>query len=1535
MTINYLPGQPNNGIESCSFVNWNTIQILAYTSGNNLVILTKNSTHLQTIYLPEDSFVVDINKVNGKIAIAIKNQVYVYTPEISNFYNFNFHGRRNLNELKIEWVLEHVITNKYDDSTINTLSWSDHTEISDSDSDSQFKDLPLEFNSKTTCELITGSNKSLTMHQLFYVNESGERKVKCSLLWYKEQPNPIYKVKISPNATCIASIGYYDRNVKLWHRVGFTSEFCDFELHYLLHDTYVTDIVWKSYMVPPDSNKSNSASNSATITPSSSFILKPANSIIKNDTKLLSDTSSNYSFLKNENQHNILYTFTENSILSVHSMFRLDKGFTIFQSGSLDLFENDPAKRELGVFKSVAMIDNPYLELGLEKMLSHLKIEANSTALNYSLKQQNKLLNFIKSKIELCMIIGSDGELTLYGLENLCNSSPTNMTVCKINEIKINDRSYHAEIGLSKYCLPSIPKSFFLKSIQVNHYSDELALTLVLHDCFRNTIREIGFSFDDLFQFEKSKPVRENFHRKHHLSIGYLQQKFTGHNKSVRKLIRSGDGSSILSVTRFNENYLWTPIFLSKKRTTLTKKSIIVTPSPVLAALIWKNGEYVFTIVQNKLLAYYCFNSEGNNKNAAEVCSYDIHIEGNDPGCAFLLPETALDECHIILVAKDGVCKSYEFKILKNQSGQKSYRFAECLIENLKIDETNDLHIISAIDPVGWNKSIDRFGRAVLSTISTSGVVSIYYVTFSRDNGKDEIKWHLKERFRTGINNCSFLSCSSINKMAIVDQLRTKLSIWDMELGVSEYFEEFENEIIKDLDWTSTKNEQGILAVGFKLHSILFTQLRYDYTNRTPSFAKIKKIEISDETTHEIGDSIWMKDGILAIGAGNQLYLSDKSLDVNNDIITNQAIGTLEIMSNDLFHLCSALNGPLPLYHPQFIIQLLLSDRSPLIRKILVRLSKVLREIDLGTRKENDFELDISIDEVMSDENKKNDKGTKNYPTPLSSQINFTEDSLDEETDVFNEQCVDILIEKLQKLRLPFLSGHQQITLSHTISIMKDILLKYLKVLDFNGLKFYLTVKLFTLNITKEISTLKSIRMRDVTFALHSDNKDLLYDIVNEQSKMKIDWLNAKRYMLPFWLDSKKLRSVIEKIAANEFLKYQNENDGKKDPSSCSIFYLMLKKKQVLLGLWKNSIGHNERNKMVKFLSNDFTEQRWRSAAMKNAYVLLGKHRYMDAASFFLLADAPKDAVNVIVRQLRDIPLAIAVARCYEGSDSGPSMISILERQVVTEAINTNDKWKLSWIFWILGQKPLAAQSLIKPLHAIKEDISKVLPNYKWPNLQNVVRTSNTEDPVLLVMYNSLRNRNVEYYKGTSQVKPEHEFSFVIKAAAMYTKMGCDWLALYIVKKWEFSEKLLDVNSINEMLITGQTNRGQETQRKKPGDILAKFMSSDSKSSRPKAQDNNLLASFATPKATLNMLDSFGAPESVPNLLDSFAVAKDSGKKEKSKSNLLSDTSSNTQAAAKSNNLLDEYTTSISKQPVGKKILAAPSTVPNMLDNWS
>lgn len=79
----------------------------------------------------------------------------------------------------------------------------------------------------------------------------------------------------------------------------------------------------------------------------------------------------------------------------------------------------------------------------------------------------------------------------------------------------------------------------------------------------------------------------------------------------------------------------------------------------------------------------------------------------------------------------------------------------------------------------------------------------------------------------------------------------------------------------------------------------------------------------------------------------------------------------------------------------------------------------------------------------------------------------------------------------------------------------------------------------------------------------------------------------------------------MEIIARNQYM-----SKDEKDPVACTLFYIALRKKKLLHGLWRTSHGHAEQGKMVTFLANDFDLERWRTAALKNAFALLGKQRF-------------------------------------------------------------------------------------------------------------------------------------------------------------------------------------------------------------------------------------------------------------------------------------------------------------------------------------
>lgn len=90
------------------------------------------------------------------------------------------------------------------------------------------------------------------------------------------------------------------------------------------------------------------------------------------------------------------------------------------------------------------------------------------------------------------------------------------------------------------------------------------------------------------------------------------------------------------------------------------------------------------------------------------------------------------------------------------------------------------------------------------------------------------------------------------------------------------------------------------------------------------------------------------------------------------------------------------------------------------------------------------------------------------------------------------------------------------------------------------------------------------------------------------------------------------------------------------------------------------------------------------------------------AAAFFLLADHLQDAVNVCLNQIKDLQLAIAITRVYEG-DNGPTFRKLLENEVLVVAAQEGNRWLASWAFWMLKRRDMAVRALIVSL--VGEDL--------------------------------------------------------------------------------------------------------------------------------------------------------------------------------------------------------------------------------------
>ena len=116
-------------------------------------------------------------------------------------------------------------------------------------------------------------------------------------------------------------------------------------------------------------------------------------------------------------------------------------------------------------------------------------------------------------------------------------------------------------------------------------------------------------------------------------------------------------------------------------------------------------------------------------------------------------------------------------------------------------------------------------------------------------------------------------------------------------------------------------------------------------------------------------------------------------------------------------------------------------------------------------------------------------------------------------------------------------------------------------------------------------------------------------------------WGDLRELGMAWWIRNNNiLRKLIEKVAKASFQKTQ-------DPLDAAIFYLAMKKKSLVWGLYRSI----KDEKMTAFFKNNFSEDRWRKAALKNAFALLGKQRFTHAAAFFLLSGSLKDALDICI----------------------------------------------------------------------------------------------------------------------------------------------------------------------------------------------------------------------------------------------------------------------------------------------------------------
>lgn len=233
--------------------------------------------------------------------------------------------------------------------------------------------------------------------------------------------------------------------------------------------------------------------------------------------------------------------------------------------------------------------------------------------------------------------------------------------------------------------------------------------------------------------------------------------------------------------------------------------------------------------------------------------------------------------------------------------------------------------------------------------------------------------------------------------------------------------------------------------------------------------------------------------------------------------------------------------------------------------------------------------------------------------------------SLEDDSLVFDEALAASLNEHLERVALPQLSSTEQFRLVDIVECVATVE-KHRRSMDDNAGRYLLFFRQHMLRRGQKLPEMSTVSWREIVWAFHSDSHEILTDLVSKQFHGRVLWENAREGGLFMWItDVNALvcthsakgsrrsalfltcpqRAQLEIIARNEYGKSDEKN-----PINCSLFYLALKKKNVLQGLWRMATWHREQAATYRLLSNNFNDPRWRSAALKNAYALLGRRRF-------------------------------------------------------------------------------------------------------------------------------------------------------------------------------------------------------------------------------------------------------------------------------------------------------------------------------------
>ncbi|KAL9648804.1 hypothetical protein ABK040_003737 [Willaertia magna] len=713
-------------------------------------------------------------------------------------------------------------------------------------------------------------------------------------------------------------------------------------------------------------------------------------------------------------------------------------------------------------------------------------------------------------------------------------------------------------------------------------------------------------------------------------------------------------------------------------------------------------------------------------------------------------------------------------------------------------------------------------GKYTMSGSSSSNSSS----TSSNNNQEDKIIIEKWLKFTAENSAVCHIECSDfLSRIATSTEKGDKVHIFEIESHPNYTIEQTidlsknvtesisPSEHVTKLQWMTYGDGQSILCIGTNQTIYCYTQSKispkFDKNSVEEKYWKLFDI-LKPSIQHKCSSISITKERTIVAAFGSALHVYTKLLydeDPSNLMLSSQynMKGPQTLLSQSLL-----LHSRLPDYHPNFLIDLLMEGRFEIVKKIVKHVAKHLKAYDekVTSKREDKFEkylnpdgdysdlLDIptlKIESIMILEEEKKistsatvgnqpqkrrtllDKFTSPPPVEEEKKEVKKEEKIEEEDDdeeMSVSEAISLIKSLIAGVHLPGLSGSDQMNLLAVLDTFNEIQTNP-GALDSSGIKFLVVMKYLQFLSRKKAHALEKlqndqsqqplddsllinkIKSSMIAWATHSETQDTLFDMICPED-VKISWKLLKQLGVVYWLRNiNSLKKIAERLAKQMF-KETN------DPTQCAAYYLALKKKGALAQLFrlKNS------DKVADLISKDFNDPRNKQVASKNAFVLISRQQFSYAAAYFLLADSPKDAIDILVKNEKDVDLAYFITRLYCGDDND-QCLKLLREILLPYYAKEKDIWMQSLIKWILKEYEESVELLIKRVDEDDNTIDPTLFNY-CTMLDSKIQLNNSDVvaknvlPVLL--------RTVHYYQHIGVPTLSLEYLRKLKNIDKYTQ---------------------------------------------------------------------------------------------------------------------------------------------------------------------